>query len=257
MSTPDSIPIGNDGWSFRLIQGDVTFFYRGLLRSAIEIPANVVTVMALEILALRERESLHIDIGAAQAETIKSHEAYIKKLDGSRLHMDSMLVRLKEWQHSTQACKLTDDSAESMLQFVLQGQYVPINRGVIAELEDVREFKAAQARERQHAENDAVTLGMGFIVHGVHVSPNNVIVLGGVENVDKMRAATAEAREALAEFKQALDATSNAEADTMRIDWLDTHCVFEVAGQRRWIIDVDSGIHNVRLALDSKGALGS
>lgn len=56
--------------------------------------------------------------------------------------------------------------------------------------------------EHKLAQRDSELLGIGFLVDGKYVHPDRVHVLGGVKNVDAMRAAAAEVRDMLAEVSR-------------------------------------------------------
>lgn len=70
--------------------------------------------------------------------------------------------------------------------------------------------------EHKLAQRDSEQLGIGFLVDGKYIHPDRVCVLGGVKNVDAMRAAAAEVRDMLAETRrlQFADKTTEAERAT-------------------------------------------
>lgn len=168
-----------------------------------------------------------IDQGSEQAQHIASLESYTKKLDADRPHMDTLLVRCKEWMLRKYDETVTDEEVGRMFDFCLQGHYIPTRNGLcVTETSD--HYDNMVAAEQLLAQADAESVGMGFIVHGVRVSPDNVTVLDGCKPVDAMRQATAEAKQALAELREAVSPECHANA---------IECMNKRASAMGWIND--------------------
>ena len=108
------------------------------------------------------------------------------------------------------------------------------------------------------AERDAHMLGIGFIVYGRHVSPDDVFVLspGNASNpIALMRRLKQECQALLDEVKAIEQGTPF--ADTRRLDHLDkmreAYGFAEIHEGNRW--SIEGPFANVRLALDADGAL--
>lgn len=146
-----------------------------------------------------------VDQGVEQAEHISSLEQTIHKHESSSPRMEELLVRYQQWLQIVEydpAARV----AEAHIDYMLQGQYIPRPGTVVTS----GFYAAAQERENASATKEASERGMAFLVHGVHVSVDNVFVLSVPDTkgpISDMRKAKEDARAALDQQRSYIELT--------------------------------------------------